>query len=225
MNRTLLLDQIADHVASLACPHPLRVAIDGIDAAGKTTFADGFVQPLETRGRPVIRASLDRFHYPRMVRYRRGSNSPEGYLYDSFDYHALKTNLLEPLGPGGSLEIRTSVFDFRTDSSAALSTCKAPSDAILLFDGVFLLREELDGCWDVSVFLDVDFDVALERAVRRDRAYFGSVEKVCDRYRKRYFPGQRLYLQARQPRARADFVIDNNDPMNPVIAMWRMPGR
>jgi uridine kinase len=217
MKRTLLLKQITDHIASIARPHPVRVAIDGIDASGKTIFADALVQPLETRGRPVIRASLDGFHHPRSVRYRRGVDSPAGYYFDSFDYPALKTNLLEPLGPGGNLRVRTRVFDFRTDSRITAPTIYATPDAILLFDGVFLLRPEFDGYWDLSIFLDVDFDVAQERATERDRTLFGSSDEVKERYRKRYVPGQRLYLQTCRPLERADLVIDNNDPMNPVI--------
>lgn len=45
--------------------HPLRVlrvAIDGPDAAGKTTLADDLAAHLTGRGRPVIRASVDDFH-------------------------------------------------------------------------------------------------------------------------------------------------------------------
>ncbi len=49
-------------------------------------------------GRPVIRASLDGFHNPSVVRYERGRLSPEGYYLDSFNYRALLDNLLLPLG-------------------------------------------------------------------------------------------------------------------------------
>ena len=71
--------------------------------------------------------------------------------------------------------------------------------------------------WDFAVFLDVDFDVAVERASQRDWALFGSVEEARDRYWKRYVSGQRLYLGACRPQEHADVVIDNNDWMNPRI--------
>jgi uridine kinase len=48
--------------------------------------------------------------------------------------------LLQPLGPGGSGVFRRSVFDFRTDEPVAAETERAAVDAVLLFDGVFLLR-------------------------------------------------------------------------------------
>ena len=49
----------AKRIASVSLPHPTRVAINGVDAAGKTTLADALVAPLEELGRPVIRASVD----------------------------------------------------------------------------------------------------------------------------------------------------------------------
>src|SRR5687768_8892138 len=84
MNRPALLEALADRIAAVVRPHPLRVAIDGVDGVGKTTLANELVDPLRRRGRPVIRASIDGFHNPRSVRYRLGRSSPEGYYKDSF---------------------------------------------------------------------------------------------------------------------------------------------
>ena len=217
MTRDRLVEQIAHHIASIKSTHPFRVAIDGVDAAGKTTFANELVRPLEKLNRHVIRASIDGFHNPRLVRYRRGKDSPEGYFFDSFDLEALKTYLLKPLGLDGNLQYQTDVFDFRTDSRIFSAKQQAQTNSILLFDGVFLLRSELESCWDFTMFLDVDFDVAIERSVQRDLALFDSAEKTKERYWKRYIPGQRIYLNICQPQERADVIIENNDPMNPRI--------
>jgi uridine kinase len=106
MQRPSLLEMLADRIAAEARPHPIRVGIDGADGVGKTTLANELVEPLRRRGLPVIRASIDGFHQPRHVRYRLGRGSPEGYFRDSFDYDALTSGLLRPLGPGGSLRYR-----------------------------------------------------------------------------------------------------------------------
>ncbi len=111
MPREQLLDQLTALVVAITCSHPLRVAIDGIDAAGKTTLADELAPLIEAQGRPVIRASIDGFHHPRSVRYRRGPDAPEGYYEDSFDYTALRAMLLDPLGPQGNRRYRRAVFD------------------------------------------------------------------------------------------------------------------
>jgi uridine kinase len=45
----------------------------------------------------------------------------------------------------------------------------------------------------------------------------GTVERVTERYRKRYLPGQRLYRAQVDPEAIADIVIDNEDPQAPRL--------
>ena len=40
MSRNQVLDQLADIVVAIERPHPVRVAVDGVDAAGKTTLAN-----------------------------------------------------------------------------------------------------------------------------------------------------------------------------------------
>ncbi len=210
-----LITELADRIAAIQLPHPTRVAIDGVDAAGKTMLADELVAPLQARGREAIRASIDGFHRPRAERYARGTDSPEGYYYDSFDYAALHAALLDPLGPNGTREYRRRVFDYRADAPVHDPTRVCSADAILLFDGVFLLRPELAACWDYRIFVHVDFAVALARALARDEKMFGSAENARARYLNRYIPGQRIYFQAVQPQRLADVIVDNNDPAEP----------
>lgn len=81
----------------------------------------------------------------------------------------------------------------------------------------FLLRPELNALWDYRIFVHVDFEVALQRAMGRDEALFGSHGAVEARYLQRYFPGQRLYFQAVGPQQRAGVVVENNDPAQPQL--------
>jgi pantothenate kinase len=148
VDKQALLVDLAKRIADVSLTHPTRVAIDGVDAAGKTTLADALVAPIEELGRPVIRATVDGFHRPREERYRRGSDSPEGYYHDSFDYDSARGELLEQLGPGGSLRYRTATFAFPTDQFVYERLQTAQPDAILLFDGIFLMRPELNDLWD-----------------------------------------------------------------------------
>ncbi|HEU5367511.1 MAG TPA: hypothetical protein VFU69_03565 [Ktedonobacterales bacterium] len=212
-----MIEQLAERVAALQRPHPIRVAIDGIDAAGKTTLADELARALAGRERAVMRASLDGFHRPRAERYRRGEDSPLGYYEDSFDYPALKAALLLPLGPDGNRHYRRAVFDVRGDVPIALPVEEAPSDAILLCDGVFLLRPTLADLWDYALFVKIDFEIGLQRALQRDLALFGSGEATRRRYLQRYYPGQRLYLEQARPEERAHAIMDNNDLRHPRL--------
>jgi uridine kinase len=215
--RRELLRSLAATIVSITRPHPVRVAIDGVDAAGKTTLADELAPLIEALGRPVIQASVYGFHNPAAVRRRLGVASPEGYFEDSFNYEALREVLLRPLGPGGSRVFKRAVFDFRVDAPVDVRPEQAAEEAILLLDGVFLLRPELRAHFDFSVFVRVDFDVTLARAERRDVDLFGSSEEVRRRYLERYIPGQRIYLTTVQPERWASIVVDNNDLRRPSI--------
>ena len=218
-SRVSVIDDVASQIAAITRPHPVRVAIDGVDAAGKTSFADKLAPALTMLGRPVIRASIDGFHNPAAVRRRRGALSPEGYFHDSFNYRALVETLLRPLGPGGSLAFRRAVFNFRTDTIVDAPLERAERNAILLLDGVFLLRPKLRAHFDFSIFLRADFSITLARAERRDLELLGSVEEVRRRYRERYIPGQQLYLREVQPERFASVIIDNNDPDRPILCI------
>lgn len=217
MTREAVLSQLADAIVSLQRSHPLRVAIDGIDASGKTTLANELAPVIEQRGRPVIRASIDGFHRPRSQRYQQGPDSPAGYYEDSFDYAALQSSLLHPLGPDGNRRYRRAIFDVRNDIPLVTEEEEAPPNAILLFDGVFLLRPELNALWDYRIFVQVDFEVALQRAMIRDQELFGSSEDVRARYLQRYIPGQKLYFHTVNPQSLADVIVENNDPLQPRL--------
>lgn len=214
MDRQTVLDELAGAIDSIERDHPVRVAIDGVGVSGKTSLADELVAPLSRRGRPVIRASIDGFHRPRSDRLRRGDESPDGYLHDSFDYDAVRKVLLEPLGPGGDAVYRTAVFDFRTDTPVESPSLEAAPTSVLIFEGVFVLRPELDDCWDFRVFVEASFEETLSRALSRDVDLFGGEEGVRRRYERRYIPGEKEYLRLYRPRERADVVVVNDDPAN-----------
>jgi hypothetical protein len=141
---------IVDAIDAVSCSHPVRVAIDGSAAAGKTMLADELAISLRGRGRNVIRASIEGFLRPRIERYRRGPESAQGCYEDSFDYDRLRVELLRPLGESGSRLYRTEIYDRRTDLLVDSEQMEASADAILLFDGVFLLRPELVDAWELK---------------------------------------------------------------------------
>ena len=210
-----LLSRLAEAVGSVTIGHPTRVAIDGPPAAGKTTLGDDLAVVLRARGRHVIRASIEGFLLPRAQRYRRGEYSAEGCYQDSFDFDALHRVLLDPLGPGGNRRFRPTVYDRCADTALSPPATTAPVDAVLLFDGVFLLRPELNDRWDLRIFVSATFEETLHRARTRDLALFGSATDVERRHRQRYRPSQQLYFATARPTDVADFVVHNDEPHQP----------
>jgi uridine kinase len=215
-----ILDQVADAVTRLPPVGVGRIGIDGVDGAGKTMFADELAEVLEGRSVVVVRASLDGFHRPRPQRWARGRGSPEGYYLDSYDYPRLRAELLDPVGPGGSRQIRRAVHDVATDQPVDPAAEEVTEGSVLVVDGIFLHRPELAGVWDLSVYLHVPTAVSVGRCAARDGTS-PDVEALANR---RYVDGQRLYLERCRPERRATMVIDNTDLGAPVI-LSRAPDR
>ena len=60
-----VLEEIATFIGCYKPEQIVRVAVDGVDGVGKTTFADKLGSVVELIGRPVTRSSVDGFHNPR----------------------------------------------------------------------------------------------------------------------------------------------------------------
>lgn len=84
---------------------------------------------------------------------------------------------------------------------------------MVIVDGMFLHRAELDGVFAVSAFLDVPFHVTLQRMAARD----GSYPDPNHPSQRRYVQGQKLYCAARDPARRASLIVDNSDFSTPVV--------
>jgi len=213
--RHRLLSRIAADIDGLATDRVTRVGIDGVDGAGKTTFANELAKELELLGRMIIRASVDGFHNPKLIRYQRGRTSPEGFFRDSYNYAALKRLLLDPLSPHGSGRYRPTVFDVLVDKAVAADEVQACPGAILVFDGIFLHRPELRTYWDFSVFLDVRFEVSIPRGAQRGIGFGSADPESAENVR--YVEGQKLYLLESEPKRYATLVVDNNSLAAPCI--------
>ena len=124
------LDSLADEFLHNYSRGRTIIAIDGLDGAGKTVFADAFAERLGRGGHAVFRACMDDFHRPRAARYARGEDSPEGFCKDSFDYPLFRRVLVDPFRLGGSTGFVTAAWDVRRDSgtgrSGSTSARKSP---------------------------------------------------------------------------------------------------
>lgn len=199
---------VMDRILSLGLGHPVRVAVDGRTASGKTTFADKLGGAIRKAGRKVVRASVDGFHHPAAFRHRQGRLSADGYYEDARDLNAIRRLLLDPLGPVGNRCYITQTFDLQNDRPIKPKVEVAADDAVLIVDGTFLQRPELRAAWDFVIFLNVPEDEARRRGVIRDRLSLGGEQAASELYSQRYEPAFSRYEFECKPVDHADAVID-----------------
>lgn len=211
------LTTCVERLGDLLIDHPTRVGIDGITAAGKTTFANHLAVEVARSGLPVIRVSMDGFHHRREVRHRQGRDSADGYYEDAYDFVALRRELLDPLGPDGDRLHRTAIIDLSTDEPIDETPIEAPSNAVLIVDGSFLQKPGIRDGFDLVVFLRCSFEAAAERGARRDSIQLGGIGAARAMFARRYHAAQRRYLAECDPERCADTVLDLEDPTQPRI--------
>ncbi|HEY3530211.1 MAG TPA: hypothetical protein VGK78_13785 [Nocardioides sp.] len=183
--------------------------VDGPDGAGKTVLADELAAVL---GPPTVRASLDDFHRPRAYRHASGRTA-DTVWERSFDYVAVRRELLDPWRRGAGTPYRRRWHDLLSDSYVDEPAEQVPVEGLLVVDGVFAQRPELAAYWDLVVYVDADADVRVARMAGRD----GVATDPEHPDQRRYLDAQLIYRKTCRPLASADVVLDNTDPGSPVV--------
>ena len=119
--------------------------------------------------------------------------------------------------------IVTETYDWETDTTVERDPVEVPLRGVVIVDGCFLLREDLCRYYYLSILLEANEPVRLDRAIHRQLPRLGSTEAIIDRFRNRYVPGFELYLARENPGQRADYLIDNSDFLDPIVrrrASW-----
>ncbi|MBE7103973.1 hypothetical protein FT637_13220 [Bacillus cereus] len=217
MRRKQRIKEIADHILTLNLKHPIRVGVSGITASGKTTFANELAEGMKKCGVQVTRASIDDFHNPRVIRYAQGKESARGYYEDAHDYIAFKERLLMPLGPNGDLSYETISHNLITDIPVQNAPLVASPNMVLIVDGTFLLKKDIEHLFDYKIFVDTDFEIARKRGAKRETKAFGSYEEAERVFLNRYHAACKMYIDEHNPKDCADVVFQNSNFDDPVV--------
>ena len=96
-------------------------------------------------------------------------------------------------------------------------------DAVMIVDGIFLSHPDLSPHWEYLIWLDVDVETMISRALVRDAAWVGPVEAVEQRYRRFRQPVYEHYERLTNAAARAHAVVDNRDLAHPRLLRLTRP--
>jgi uridine kinase len=163
----------------------------------------------------VLRASLDDFKRPWRERHLYDRESGEGYYRNAFDLEAGAPAAAVARRPRRLRDLRALQHRPLTQVDHSASVTVAGPDAVLVVDGVFAFRPEVDASWDLRIWLEIDEELSVRRGVHRDGAGSEAL------HRDRYLVAERLYLAEVDPARRADVVIDNTDLASPRILVER----
>ena len=171
-----ILAELADEIRHNYGSGRSIVAVDGLTGSGTASLSDELADAFRAAGSQVERVSMDAY----LRADAHASSSAQAYYDSAYDYEGFRSGVLVPfrrgeVGPEG--------------------------DAVLLVDGVFLLRPELAGVWQSTVCLFVPADDAFGRAHLDPQSVRADAE--------------RLYLHRVDPRRKALANIDNTDPDHP----------
>jgi hypothetical protein len=177
----------------------LRVAIDGPYCAAPVPLAEALVVPLRACGHDAATIAAATFWRDASLRLESGREDADSFA-NWLDAEALRREVLEPLGPGGSGRYLPSLRDPRTNRATKAPARTAANGAVVIVAGELLLGHELP--------FDLTIHLAMSAAGRQRRT---------DSDRQWTLPAFRRYDAEVRPADTADIVIRLDDPRHPAL--------
>lgn len=152
--RPLSPPALVDEVSALVADrHDItRVIIDGAPPTRPDDLADDLAERLRLLGRPVLRVAAAGFRRAASLRFERGRADPDARYDDWLDAGALRREVLDPLGPGGSGRVLPALWNTDTDRAARADYVDL-SGGVVLIDGELLLGRGLPHDYSVHLWL------------------------------------------------------------------------
>ena len=180
------------------------VGIDGLGGAGKSTISEKICSEIEHHNVHTILLHIDDFINVKAVRYN--SAYPEWQCYYDlqlrYDYFI---NIVNQLKNKINNSIEIELYD--KDNDCYFTKCyDVIEKTIVIVEGIFLQRKELQGIFDYMVYIDIPENVRMTRVLKRD-TYIGNEQQIIDKYENRYFPAERKYFSEYHPEQSANRVI------------------
>jgi len=190
------IQEIAERIAALASRRiPLFVGLDGGAGAGKTTFANALAKRLRASGLPVSVVKTDLFFRPTSERWPGSADDmPIGH---DLDWERVRDEVITPLREGRGA--RFQLYDWEKDGPGAWQEIEPIG--VVIIDGVFSLRNELAGLYDLRIWLRCPRATRVSRLLGRGDTPQDEIDA--------WLPVEDRYLKAHKPENAADLVIDS----------------
>jgi len=212
-----VFDEIARKIRS--CKQCRLIGVDGIELVGKSYFSKKLSSFLAMYGIHTTVVRLTDFKSPIEVTYQ-GEDEVEAFYFHAFNYNKLLQELLIPFIEKGSVDVALTSFGEETNRYGKETRYKIDPGGVIILEGEMMYREPLIDRFDCMIYLYMDEQEAMHRALVRD-LYLGEETKEAEFKHKR-IPAQKMYMARHIPVERCDFAVDNTNHRRPFIL--RAPG-
>lgn len=178
----------------------LRVAIDGPRVADPGAFAEALVVPLRALGRPATHIRAEMFWRDAALRLEYGRTDLTSFVNGWLDVEALRREVLDPLGQGGSGRFLSSLRDPVSNRATREPVRSAEPGSIVLISGELLLGQGLP--FDRTIHLGVN---PVARRRRTPEQWRWTLPAFDD------------YDDGVDPVRHADVALRYDDPRHPAI--------
>jgi uridine kinase len=192
---------IAAEVPSRTLDGFALIGVDGSGGSGKSTLARELAETLvegTQNPKTVILVHGDDF-YREMDRAKRLELTPEEGYERYFDWERLREEVLTPLASDRDAVYRR--FDWPSDRIAPDESHRVPHTGYVIVEGCYAARPELEGFYDLTVFVDTPFDVCTERMTARGH------DHGPGNWIERWQAADKHYLATTEPWGRLDVIV------------------
>jgi uridine kinase len=137
------------------------IAVSGIDGSGKGYVSARLAEKLSGKGFRVAAIAADGWLNLPHVRF--GGDDPGEHFYShAFRFEEMFSRLIEPLARDGSSHL-TAEYVEETATCYRKHVYEFDDVDLILLEGIFLFKRELQQCYDFRLWIECSFKTALER--------------------------------------------------------------
>jgi uridine kinase len=183
------------------------VAISGIDASGKGCVAQQLVDRLHHSAFKTVYINVDSWLNPPAVRFSSDQKAIHFY-HQGLRLDDMFRLVIDPLKGYKTVAARVPLIH-ETDTEFHWEDVFYENVEIIILEGIFLFKQALKKKYDIRIWIECSFDVALDRALKRGQEQL-TKEDTIRAYETIYFPAQKIHFDLDDPRDRVDFTFLND---------------
>ena len=168
------------------------ICIDGGGGAGKSTFAEHLKAHIPNAF--VIHGD-DLYIGPwdKRLKHTNYEVNPLG------DYERFEKEVIQSVKNGN--QVTYHIYNWHTHSLEE-NPVSIPPNAIISVEGLYMLQDRFSDIYDYSIWIEVDVEKRLERAMLRDG------EHMRNLWEEDWLPVEKNYREKQNPMQRADLIVD-----------------